>query len=79
MKTYWLETEEEARGAAADMPRSQDTEITLGTGKMLVLFFALVSICGVFFGIGYSLGRNSNKPASMAASSVCDSCSLMRY
>jgi DedD protein len=38
---------------------SQDTEITLGTGKMLTLFFALVVICAVFFGIGFSLGRTS--------------------
>jgi DedD protein len=35
---------------------SQDTEITLGTGKMLTLFFALVAICAVF-----SLGRTSVK------------------
>ena len=39
--------------------KSQDTEITLGTGKMLALFFGLVALCAVFFGIGYSLGRSS--------------------
>jgi cell division septation protein DedD len=38
---------------------SQDTEITLGTGKMLALFFGLVAICAVFFGMGFSLGRSS--------------------
>jgi DedD protein len=38
---------------------SQDTEITLGTGKMLALFFGLVALCAVFFGMGYSLGRSS--------------------
>jgi DedD protein len=37
----------------------QDTEITLGTGKMLGLFFALVIVCGVFFAVGFSLGRRS--------------------
>jgi DedD protein len=42
---------------------SQDTEITLGTGKMLVLFFGLVALCGVFFGLGFSLGRNSARPS----------------
>jgi cell division septation protein DedD len=42
---------------------SQDTEITLGTGKMLVLFFGLVALCGLFFGLGFSLGRNSGRPA----------------
>ncbi len=41
---------------------SQDTEITLGTGKMLVLFFGLVALCGLFFGLGFSLGRNSARP-----------------
>lgn len=38
---------------------SEDTEITLGTGKMLLLFFGLVALCAVFFAIGFSLGRNS--------------------
>jgi DedD protein len=41
------------------MAESQDTEITLGTGKMLTLFFALVALCAVFFGMGFSLGKNS--------------------
>jgi DedD protein len=38
---------------------SEDTEITLGTGKMLALFFGLVALCAVFFGMGFSLGRSS--------------------
>lgn len=42
------------------MPTSQDTEITLGTGKLLVLFFALVVVCALFFGLGFSLGRNAS-------------------
>ena len=37
----------------------QDTEITLGTGRMLALFFALVVICAGFFAIGFSLGRKA--------------------
>jgi DedD protein len=41
---------------------SQDTEITLGTGKMLTLFFGLVALCGLFFGLGFSLGRGSTRP-----------------
>ena len=44
------------------MATSQDTEITLGTGKMLALFFGLVALCAVFFGTGFSLGRSSVKP-----------------
>jgi len=38
---------------------SEDTEITLGTGKMLALFFGLVVLCAVFFGVGFSLGKES--------------------
>ena len=41
---------------------SQDTEITLGAGKMLALFFGLVALCGLFFGLGFSLGRGSVRP-----------------
>src|ERR1700689_2677127 len=41
------------------MASSQDTEITLGTGKLLVLFFGLVGVCALFFALGYSLGRKS--------------------
>ncbi len=37
----------------------QDTEITLGTGRMLALFFALVLVCAFFFAIGFSLGRRT--------------------
>jgi DedD protein len=48
------------------MPSSQDTEITLGTGKLLVLFFMLVAICASFFALGYSLGRKS-QPAVLTA------------
>ena len=41
---------------------SQDTEITLGTGKMIALFFGLVALNGAFFGMGYSLGRAGTRP-----------------
>jgi cell division septation protein DedD len=49
------------------MASSQDTEITLGTGKLLVLFFGLVAICAVFFGLGYTLGRKSEPGLASAA------------
>lgn len=41
--------------------KSHDTEITLGTGKMLGLFFGLVIVCGVFFGLGFTMGHGSAK------------------
>ena len=37
----------------------QDTEITLGTGRMLAIFFTFVLICAFFFAIGFSLGRKT--------------------
>ena len=51
------------------MASSQDTEITLGTGKLLFLFFGLVSICALFFALGYTLGRKS-EPTVAAASTA---------
>jgi DedD protein len=42
------------------MPTAQqDTEIILGTGRMLVLFFVFVLVCAFFFAIGFSLGRRT--------------------
>ena len=41
------------------MGTTQDTEITLGTGKLLGMFFALVAICAAFFTMGYLFGRSS--------------------
>jgi|SRR5579863_5715018 len=51
---------------------SQDTEITLGTGKMLALFFGLVALCAIFFGIGFSLGRSSVRitPADLSSAGI---------
>jgi cell division septation protein DedD len=55
----------------ATMATSQDTEITLGTGKLLVFFFALVVVCALFFGLGFSLGRSaSTAPGSAAQASM---------
>ncbi len=58
------------------MRSDDDTEITLGVGKLLGLFFLLAAICGVFFSIGYSLGKSSGReqalndqPAQVNASS----------
>lgn len=47
---------------------SEDTEITLGTGKMLALFFGLVALCAVFFSVGFSLGKETAlKPSAAEA------------
>ena len=49
------------------MGSSQDTEITLGTGKLLFLFFGLVGVCALFFALGYSLGRKSDLGVAAAS------------
>ena len=55
------------------MAASEDTEITLGTGKLLGLFFGLVVICAVFFALGYTLGRKSDSGLSSAPSGISPS------
>ena len=57
------------------MPTSeQDTEITLGTGRMLLLFFGLVLICAFFFAIGFSFGKKTMAiPAAASAGAVGES------
>jgi DedD protein len=44
------------------MSGSEDTEITIGTGKMLALFFGLVVLCAVFFGMGFKMGKSYATP-----------------
>ncbi len=44
---------------------AEDTEITLGVGKLLGLFFLLAAICGIFFSIGYSLGKSSGREQAL--------------
>lgn len=41
------------------MDATQDTEITLGTGKLLGIFFVVVIVCAAFFTLGYLFGRGS--------------------
>jgi DedD protein len=38
----------------------RDTEITLSTGKLLGIFFALAIVCAVFFTMGYLLGKSTS-------------------
>ncbi len=51
-----------------ERPARADRELTLGTGTLLLLFFALVLLCGLCFGVGFSLGeRDAAKAAPLAA------------
>jgi len=44
---------------------ANDPEITVSTGKMVGLFVALVVVCALFFGFGYSMGKSAAVSASM--------------
>jgi DedD protein len=53
------------------MPTAQqDTEITLGTGRMLAIFFTFVLVCAFFFAIGFSLGRRTTMAGTIISSSA---------
>ena len=46
--------------SAKEDDQVRDTEITLSTGKLLGIFFALAIVCGVFFTMGYLLGKSNS-------------------
>jgi cell division septation protein DedD len=46
--------------AEKETDQVRDTEFTLSTSKLLGIFFALVIICGVFFTMGYMLGKSTS-------------------
>jgi DedD protein len=46
---------------------AHDREVTLNTGMVLAIFFALALVCAVFFGFGYSIGHKSGMAATAAA------------
>jgi cell division septation protein DedD len=57
------EVEEIRKQTARSRPKRDEEddnrEITLGAGSLLGIFFGMVLICGIFFGLGYSVGRGS--------------------
>jgi cell division septation protein DedD len=50
-----------------------EREITLSTGTILGIFFALALLCAVVFGMGYTLGRRSSQALTATESSSGDS------
>ena len=44
-----------------------DTELTLGSGTLLLIFFGLVLLCGLCFGMGYAVGHRSAPLIASAA------------
>jgi len=56
----------------------QDTEITLGTGRMLAIFFTFVLICAFFFSIGFSLGRRTTITGSLGIAPAGNQATIVR-
>jgi cell division septation protein DedD len=44
-----------------------EKELVLGNKQLISLFFVVVALCGVFFAVGYMIGRNTSKPAPASA------------
>jgi len=68
---FQFDTQEEletrkSHSAATGLGRAvgSDTEIALGTRSLLGIFFGLVLICSIFFGLGYSVGRAGGSRAA---------------
>jgi cell division protein FtsN len=40
-----------------------EKELVLGNKQLVSFFFVVLALCGVFFALGYMIGRNSNKVA----------------
>jgi DedD protein len=62
MRTTYEEEEEDL----APLPTQPDRELTLSSTTLLAIFFGLVLICGLFFGLGYTLGRRSSETPNSA-------------
>jgi DedD protein len=45
----------------------EDRELTLGTGTILGIFFGLVLLCGLVFGLGYRMGTRKPVPVLQGA------------
>jgi cell division septation protein DedD len=46
--------------------RARDTELTLSSSTLLAIFFGMVLLCGLFFGLGFAVGRYGPGEASAA-------------
>jgi len=49
-----------------------DTELTLGTTALLLIFFGLLALCGLCFGMGYSMGRHGTQENAAALPSAAN-------
>jgi cell division septation protein DedD len=53
------------------MESDNEKELVLGNRQLVSLFFVVVALCGVFFAMGYLIGRNSTK-GNAASSAAAD-------
>ena len=75
---YRFDTEEDEETGRRTLGRKRrgareeddSAEITLGARSLLGIFFGLVLICAIFFGLGYSVGRGSSAKAALAPSAT---------
>lgn len=52
---------------------TSETELTLGSGMLLAMFFGLIVLCGLCFGMGYAMGHSSaGSPAATAPQPATD-------
>jgi len=65
MRTVFEEEEEIAPSGP-----QRDRELTISSTTLLAIFFGLVLICGLFFGLGYTLGRRSSSETSQIPASA---------
>lgn len=49
-----------------DQSASRDTELTLSSTTLLLIFFGLVLLCGLCFGLGYATGRRGTQETAAA-------------
>ena len=77
MRTVFEEEDEVApvdsrqnRGEDHGQDHGQDRELTISSTTLLAIFFGLVLVCGLFFGLGYTLGRRSPSETSQLSSAV---------
>jgi len=77
MRTVFEEEDEvapvdsrQSRGEDNGQDHGQDRELTISSTTLLAIFFGLVLVCGLFFGLGYTLGRRSPSEASQLPSAA---------
>ena len=48
----------------------RETELTLGSMALLGIFFGIALFCGLFFALGFAVGRSGRNDAAAASAST---------